>query len=265
MRSASIPVLLTFTLALAACGGPEASSPPVVALPAPAPSLVAAPSGTSVAAVPYDLPRASAWSAVDSIFAVDVDAEGHLSINGERIVPDDGLLPRVRAAVAERPGLRAVIRADRAVPYGRVISVLDQLKMAGVDKIAFSVQADGAGAPAGPPPPPPPAGPPGSAEPPLPDGASNGTPATVASGTSWSCPFPPEADKAKIDSAIVVISVAVAADGQVSKVQILSDPGHGFGEAARACAKGVKYKPAIDGHGHAIASTTPPIRVHFTR
>jgi biopolymer transport protein ExbD len=35
--------------------------------------------------------------------------------------------------------VRAILRADKAVPYGRVIHVMDEMKQAGVVRFAFAV------------------------------------------------------------------------------------------------------------------------------
>ncbi|HPB98387.1 MAG TPA: energy transducer TonB, partial [Polyangiaceae bacterium] len=90
--------------------------------------------------------------------------------------------------------------------------------------------------------------------------------ATIAQGTNWSsCPFPPEADVDQVDYAVVTLVVTVRADGTARSVQVVSDPGHGFGRAARMCALSKRYQPAWDRDGNAIMATTPPIRVTFTR
>jgi protein TonB len=83
----------------------------------------------------------------------------------------------------------------------------------------------------------------------------------------WSCShlFPAEADSDGIDNASVSIVVTVRADGTAQSVKILSDPGHGFGRAARICALSQRYNPAFDRSGTAIVSTTAPIPVRFTR
>ena len=84
-------------------------------------------------------------------------------------------------------------------------------------------------------------------------------------GTSWDCPFPPEADAEQIDQAVVTIVVAVKPDGSPQSVNVLSDPGHGFGRAARVCALSRRYQPGLDRTGAPMTVTTPPIRVRFTR
>jgi protein TonB len=54
-------------------------------------------------------------------------------------------------------------------------------------------------------------------------------------------------------------------DGRVSAASVLSDPGYGFGEAALRCARQHRFLPALDPLGRAIAATSPPVHVTFTR
>ncbi len=89
--------------------------------------------------------------------------------------------------------------------------------------------------------------------------------AALAGSSAWTCPFPPEADAAKVDSAVVTLVVTVSATGKPIKVMVVQDPGSGFGRAARSCALARTYKPAVDDQGKPIESSTPPIRVRFTR
>jgi protein TonB len=84
-------------------------------------------------------------------------------------------------------------------------------------------------------------------------------------GQDWSCPWPAEADTEKIDEQTVVIRVVVAPDGKVESARVLSDPGHGFGPAAVACALHTRFIPARDAAGRALRAASPPIVVRFTR
>ena len=90
--------------------------------------------------VPLDLPKASkGTSDVQVVFSIVLAADGRALVDGQAIANDDVILDRARAAGAEHPDLRAVIKADSAVTHGRVIHVLDLLKQAHVNKIAFGV------------------------------------------------------------------------------------------------------------------------------
>jgi periplasmic protein TonB len=83
---------------------------------------------------------------------------------------------------------------------------------------------------------------------------------------SWNCPWPAEADARQVDQETVVLRVAVRADGRVDRVDVLADPGFGFGRAARDCALASRaFTPALDASGTPVAAMSPPIRVHFYR
>jgi periplasmic protein TonB len=94
-----------------------------------------------------------------------------------------------------------------------------------------------------------------------PDRSRNAAPAA----TDWNCSrlFPNDQDAG--DQATVLISVTVLPNGAPRSVAVLRDPGHGFGAAARSCALGERYRPALDRDGNPALATTPPITVRFTR
>jgi biopolymer transport protein ExbD len=94
-------------------------------------------------ALPLDTPRMGGGE-IQVIFGVELHAAGALMVDGKR-VEEDALLGLARAVQRDNPELRAVIRADAAVPHGRVIRVLDLLKQAGISRIAFGVSPVPAG------------------------------------------------------------------------------------------------------------------------
>jgi biopolymer transport protein ExbD len=94
---------------------------------------------TSSKALPVDLPRAATGSEVQSIFSVVVRSNGELEIDGVSAPNDQTVVDRARAERARNRELRAVIQADAAVSHGRVLSVLDLLRQAGVSKVGFGV------------------------------------------------------------------------------------------------------------------------------
>jgi biopolymer transport protein ExbD len=89
--------------------------------------------------VPLDLPKASSGVEVQVVFSVVLAADGSTQVDSRPVPNDDAIFPMAREAHAKNADLRAVIKADSAVPHGRVIHVLDILKQAGVAKIAFGV------------------------------------------------------------------------------------------------------------------------------
>ncbi len=81
----------------------------------------------------------------------------------------------------------------------------------------------------------------------------------------WSCPWPREAEGEPIDEQVVVMRVWVRPDGSVESAKLVHDLGHGFGQAALACALRTRFTPAKDRAGRAIRAQSPPIVVRFTR
>jgi biopolymer transport protein ExbD len=89
--------------------------------------------------VPLDLPKAASGTEVQVVFSVVLAADGSTQINGKPVPNDEAILPAAAEEQKKNNELRAVIKADSAVPHGRVIHVLDLLKQAHVSKIAFGV------------------------------------------------------------------------------------------------------------------------------
>lgn len=88
--------------------------------------------------------------------------------------------------------------------------------------------------------------------------------ASVVGGFAWFCPFPPAADIAGIDLAVVELRIRVDAGGRLAAVSVAVDPGYGFAEAARRCAAGKQFRPALDRNGVPVSSELV-VRVRFTR
>jgi biopolymer transport protein ExbD len=89
--------------------------------------------------MPMDLPKAASGEALQTIFSVELAADGHARVDSEQIPNDEAIQPLAKTAHDKNKDLRAVIRADKKVEHGRVIHVLDLLKRAGIAKIAFAV------------------------------------------------------------------------------------------------------------------------------
>jgi periplasmic protein TonB len=80
----------------------------------------------------------------------------------------------------------------------------------------------------------------------------------------WKCKFPPEADPAEVDTAVVVLKISVDAKGKIDHVVVVKDPGYGFGQAARLCALRQAFLPATDEHGKPVPDSHLT-RVRFVR
>lgn len=92
--------------------------------------------GSSIA---LDLPRAStgAPSAQPAQPAVlEIDRQGLLVLEGQPVAADR-LAQRLSELAAQRPDVELQLRADQAVPYGRVVEVLGWAHQAGIARIGF--------------------------------------------------------------------------------------------------------------------------------
>jgi protein TonB len=96
------------------------------------------------------------------------------------------------------------------------------------------------------------------------NGASHAHPVGLPAH-DWRCPWPDEAEAAAFDEQTAVIRVSVEADGRVTRTELVSDPGLGFGRVAQECARRQRFSAATDAHGRPVPARSPPIRVKFTR
>jgi protein TonB len=100
---------------------------------------------------------------------------------------------------------------------------------------------------------------------PAPAGPDRSRPPGLSGSSDWSnCPFPPEADTDQVDEARVQIQIVVGSSGQAERVTVTKDPGHGFGRAARQCALGKSYLPALDHEGSPVRGTKDVV-INFSR
>ncbi|MGB8297076.1 MAG: ferric siderophore ABC transporter substrate-binding protein, partial [Polyangia bacterium] len=83
--------------------------------------------------------------------------------------------------------------------------------------------------------------------------------------SAWNCPWPAEADAQQVNEQTVVLRATIGADGRADTVEVLTDPGFGFGAAARLCTLRTRFEPAHDRAGLPTTAQSPPIRVHFFR
>jgi biopolymer transport protein ExbD len=96
--------------------------------------------------IEVDLPRAAAGGeTVGETLSFAIDASGAIHLDGKPVGRDEAR-SAVRAAVARSPEARALIGADRTVPHGEVVSLIDLVKGEGLSRFAIQVQHDEAGA-----------------------------------------------------------------------------------------------------------------------
>jgi len=86
-----------------------------------------------------NLPKAASGEATTpSKLNITISGDGKLNLDGE-IVEDAQVQAKALEEVGKNPDIQAIIAADKDVPHGRVVSVLDIVKGAGVKKFAISI------------------------------------------------------------------------------------------------------------------------------
>ena len=96
-------------------------------------------------ALAMNVPPSAHSIEVQSPLSIEIAADGRVLVSGARVENDAAVIAAAKAARVKDPEVRAIIRADGAVPHSRVIRAVDLLKEAGIAKIAFGV-APGTGA-----------------------------------------------------------------------------------------------------------------------
>jgi biopolymer transport protein ExbD/biopolymer transport protein TolR len=93
------------------------------------------------AALRVQLPQAQGTTPVaaptpQQALALEVDAQGRLSIDGE-VLEEAALRERLAALAGAHADAELQLRADAAVPYGRVVAVMGWAHAAGLTRIGF--------------------------------------------------------------------------------------------------------------------------------
>ena len=99
------------------------------------------------AGIKVELPKAASGSdQAKTTLAVTLQKDGTMYLNGEK-ANDQAVVRFIGENLPRTPDLQAVIAADRAVPHGEVVHVIDLVKRAGIRK--FAINVDPNTAPAG--------------------------------------------------------------------------------------------------------------------
>jgi len=86
-----------------------------------------------------NLPKAATGEATTpSKLNITISPDGKLNLDGHP-VEDQDVQTKALEEVKKNPDIQAIIAADKDVPHGRVVSVLDLVKGAGVKKFAISI------------------------------------------------------------------------------------------------------------------------------
>lgn len=96
--------------------------------------------------IKVDLPKAVTGSdQARTTLALTLTKEGQLYLNGD-LSDEAKVAAQIAAEMPKNPDLQAIIAADKVVPHGAVVHVIDLVKRAGVRK--FAINVDSAAAPA---------------------------------------------------------------------------------------------------------------------
>jgi biopolymer transport protein ExbD len=90
--------------------------------------------------LPLDLPKAATGSEAQSVLSVALSADGRRSVDGVDLADDAALRALAERLHRDNPELRTVIAASTQAQHGDVIHLLDTLRQAGIDKVAFAVE-----------------------------------------------------------------------------------------------------------------------------
>ena len=90
-------------------------------------------------AIKVDLPKAaSGTEQTKTTLALTISKDGVVYLNGER-TNDSGIVQYIGGELPKNPDLQAIIAADKVVPHGDVIHVIDLVKRSGVHRFALNV------------------------------------------------------------------------------------------------------------------------------
>jgi biopolymer transport protein ExbD len=90
-------------------------------------------------AIKVDLPKAASGSEqTKTTLGLTLMKDGALYLNGERS-SDAAVVQYIAGELPKNPDLQAIIAADRMVPHGDVVHVIDLVKRAGVHRFAINV------------------------------------------------------------------------------------------------------------------------------
>ncbi|HEX2733468.1 MAG TPA: biopolymer transporter ExbD [Polyangiaceae bacterium] len=90
--------------------------------------------------IPLDLPKASTASGTQTLLTLALDADGHVSANGQPVIDDTQLKAIAQKQLRETPELRTLIAASKQTSHGAVMHVVDSVREAGIVRIAFAAE-----------------------------------------------------------------------------------------------------------------------------
>jgi biopolymer transport protein ExbD len=87
-----------------------------------------------------NLPKAASGDqTLPSKLNIGLTADGRINLNGS-FVNEDAVQKKAAEELAKNADVQAIISADKDVPHGKVVGVLDIVKGVGVKKFAISIE-----------------------------------------------------------------------------------------------------------------------------
>jgi biopolymer transport protein ExbD len=91
--------------------------------------------------IKVDLPKAaSGTNQTRTTLALTLTKEGRLYLNGA-LSDEAEVVRQIATELPKNPDLQAIIAADKVVPHGSVVHIIDLVKRAGVRKFAINVDS----------------------------------------------------------------------------------------------------------------------------
>ncbi|MBE8162501.1 MAG: biopolymer transporter ExbD [Bdellovibrionaceae bacterium] len=89
--------------------------------------------------IKIDLPKASSGTkTAASPLNISISRTGRVRING-KVISSRHIIAKIKRLLRKNKKLQAIISADKNVAHGKVISVIDKVKSAGIFKFAISI------------------------------------------------------------------------------------------------------------------------------
>jgi biopolymer transport protein ExbD len=90
--------------------------------------------------IKVNLPKAaSGEQSQPSQLNITLAANGTLFLNGQKS-NETAVRSKAQEEIKKNPDVQAIISADKDVPHGRVVGILDIVKLSGVKKFAISIE-----------------------------------------------------------------------------------------------------------------------------
>ena len=84
------------------------------------------------------LPKAASGSqSPPSPLNITLDKNGQIDLNGQEVTKEE-LQNKIKVIIQENPNTQAIISADRDMPHGDVIAIIDVIKTIGINKFAIA-------------------------------------------------------------------------------------------------------------------------------